>query len=755
MSDPLPPANCDTPPDIEKLLDAANSASQTVAALHVAFIAFAAYLGVIIWGTTHEDLLRISPVKLPILDVELPLTTFYGGVPWLLVLLHFNLLIQLELLSRKLWNLDSNLPTTLTGQLVRDRLFIFPFAHLIAGRTNVSLINWLLSLVVGITIIALPLFMLLASQIRFLPFHDEFITWSQRVAVWVDVVMLLALWPLIASPNDLAREWWHNLGYRLFGYWIVWFRYGVSTGWNWLALWIRHRWPRLLLHRIAPQPPQRDRAEAKGMVVMLASVPMVVLLSIVAVIPGNITVKNYYDSTKDTPRYFKDWLIRQVPEVWLSVIDEDVTFFNAPRISRTFVASEKGKTSERVMLGLTSAWFEEGIFPRNLSLKEARLVPKGVSLSLLTRAFSLDKTLRDVAFKEFDGINLQERDLRFASLSGAVLLKADLRRVRLQGANLRWAQLQGADLREAQLQGAYMVEAQLQSANLGEAQLQGAVLNNTQLQGADLGRAQLQGALLAEAQLQGADLGEAQLQGALLLKTQLQGAFLAKAQLQGADLDSAQLQGTLLAKAQLQGANLDDAQMRNANLDGTQLQGIVWSNADLDGIFISTPLSMDGGQDQLQELEGRLKLLLNIDTFTYFHNRLNHFHQRLPPGVPKSQLDCYSDSQAPLECEYGRMEYLADYRAKLFPKLIDLACSSAAIAQGIAKRAIRKDQDNPTDQATALLNENYNPDFGLAATLLKALNFSKPCAGLGELSEQTRQRLREISENQKNDSKPK
>ncbi|MGZ5018756.1 MAG: pentapeptide repeat-containing protein, partial [Methylobacter sp.] len=159
MSDSVSKINHELSSHIEKLLEAANSASQTVAALHVAFLAFVTYLGVIVWGTSHDDLLRISPVKLPILDVELPLTNFYSFVPWMVVLLHFNLLMQLELLSSKLWNLDLDLPDTPAGQQVRDRLFIFPFTHLIAGRSQVWLIRWLLSLVVGITIIALPLLM--------------------------------------------------------------------------------------------------------------------------------------------------------------------------------------------------------------------------------------------------------------------------------------------------------------------------------------------------------------------------------------------------------------------------------------------------------------------------------------------------------------------------------------------------------------------------------------------------------------------
>jgi hypothetical protein len=80
-------------------------------------------------------------VNLPILDVDLSLNHFYSITPWLLVLLHFNLLVQLELLSRKLWNLDRVLPPTLIGDQIRDRLYSFPFSHYLAGRSGVRLIG--------------------------------------------------------------------------------------------------------------------------------------------------------------------------------------------------------------------------------------------------------------------------------------------------------------------------------------------------------------------------------------------------------------------------------------------------------------------------------------------------------------------------------------------------------------------------------------------------------------------------------------
>jgi len=728
MSDQLPQSNDELSSHIEKLLEAANSASQTVAALHVAFMAFVTYLGVIVWGTTHDDLLRISPVKLPILDVDLPLTTFYGFVPWMVILLHFNLLMQLELLSCKLWNLDRDLPDSPTGQQVRNRLFIFPFTHLIAGRSEVWLIRWLLSLVVGITVIALPLLMLLAAQIRFLPFHDEAITWSQRLSVWVDAAMLITLWPLIASPQDRAQEWWQNFSARLLGYWPAWLRYLSALGWNRLTRLIQRLRPNLPAREIAHQPMLPPETEPKGMVFLLVSVPVIILFSIIAVIPGSITVQTYYASgqnqPENAPRYFEDWLIRKVPESWLSVAAHKYDVVSCTSLAM----AEKSEASIlQVMLGPCS-WFNLGLFPRNLNLREARLVPKEVSLSLLTRAIDPDKQVRDAAFKEFDGLNLQNRDLRFANFFGAVLPKADLRHVQLQGAILLKAKLQGViGWDKTQLQGAILGGTQLQSAGLIEADLQGADLRGANLQGAALGWAKLQSADLRGADLQGASLNGAKLQGADLRGAKLQGSNLRETNFQGANLVYAKLQGADLALAELQGAELREA----------ELLGVDWSQANLDGAFIAESLVSDWSEQQQRKLESTLKPILEGEQFSAFQNRMNSVGTKLPSGKPISQTGCYSDNPTLLECEYRNPLQLGVYRTQVLqPKLIELACSDAAIAAGVARRGSNK-------------SENNDPDFGLAAALLKALDTPTPCAGLAALFEQTRQKLRETAEQQK------
>ncbi|MEQ1638399.1 MAG: pentapeptide repeat-containing protein [Methylococcales bacterium] len=732
-------------PHIEKLLEAANAASQTVAALHVAFLAFVAYLGVIVWGTTHKDLLLDSPVELPILDVELSLTTFYCFVPWMVILLHFNLLMQLELLSRKLWNLDRDIPDTAAGQQVRDRLFIFPFAHLIAGRSNVPLIRWLLSLVVGVTVIALPLLMLLAAQIRFLPFHDETITWSQRVAVWIDAAMLITLWPLIASPQDKASEWWRSFRFQLFGYWPAWLRNESIIAWNWLTRSIQRYWQNFPPHEIAPRSLVQSGTEPKGMIVLLVSVPLIVLLSIVAVIPGNITVQTYYPQAQNRPQdsqpeethqHFENWLIHMLPEGWLSVAsykeDDDV-------VSCTPLSLTLAKKSEapilQVMLG-SCAWFNFDLFPRNLNLRETLLVPKDVPLSLVIRATDPDKLVRDAAFKEFAGLNLQKRDLRFANLFGAVLPKADLRHVELQGAVLKRAKLQGAILLDY-FNDPKNTNTELQGVLLSGAELPIAKLFRGSMQGADMSGANLQGVELSWAKLQGADLRGADLQGASLRGAELQGADLRWAKLQGADLSEANFQGANLNAVNFQGSNLRKAKLQGAELQETQLQGSDLSQANLEGLFITKSSFSAWNAQQQERLETILKPILDSDSFNAFQTRLNTYDNALPSAKPADLTKCYSDNPRIADCIYHTQPQMDEYRIKiLYPKLIELACTDAAIAKGIARRGYNKSTPN-------------DPNFGLASALLNALLTQNDCTGLTALPELIQQKLRKTAEQQK------
>ena len=195
--------------DRAKLLDAANSASQYCATLHLGFMALCAYVTVIVFGTTDLDLLVGKSVTLPFLNVAVPILGFYAAAPFLVVLAHFNLLLQLQFLSRKLYAVDPSSPEEEAGDL-RDQLHIFPFTSYIVGRLG-PIVHLLVELLISVTMLLLPLVTLLALQSRFLASRNESITWIQRSAIWLDVAVAFVLWPIIMHRNDDWCAYWRDL----------------------------------------------------------------------------------------------------------------------------------------------------------------------------------------------------------------------------------------------------------------------------------------------------------------------------------------------------------------------------------------------------------------------------------------------------------------------------------------------------------------------------------------------------------------
>ena len=122
--------------EAQALLEVANKSSERLAVLHVAFMAVCAYLLVITLGTTDLDLLIGKGVRLPVVDIEMPIVGFYAFAPYILVLVHFNLMLQLQLLSRKLFAFDAALLQEEGIGGLRDRLHIFPYTYYLVGNPS-------------------------------------------------------------------------------------------------------------------------------------------------------------------------------------------------------------------------------------------------------------------------------------------------------------------------------------------------------------------------------------------------------------------------------------------------------------------------------------------------------------------------------------------------------------------------------------------------------------------------------------------
>jgi len=562
----------------ERLRSAADEAARLAQNIYLSFLLLGTYIAIIIGSTTDVQLLKVSPVTLPLLNVQLPIVGFYVVVPWLLLLIYFNLLLHLTFLAQRLHRLNAALaafPDEAAREEQRLRLFPFPFSAVLIGRTARWRLRVLLGLMVWTTVVILPLLLLLWAQVRFLPYHDTAITWSHRAAVLVDLMLLWLFWPLMLMPGQS----------------------GASVAQT-ITLWLAE-------HRMARRT-ARTRYLQWGIGLLCVTLVTVVFSLGIAVLPEEA---------------MEGWIASRVPPSWRHA-GEGWIASRVPLPLRYADPSRAGKAVFKLTYWLFEA--PGAPFHRNLRLQEQVLVTGEPSAEVLAALRSEDETKRAQALEKITGLTLTNRDLRGADLRDTLFAKVDLRganlkgasfndarvfaanfsdfraiqtvrcvdevqqsedykscRTNLQGAALWSAQLQGANLRLAQLQGALLWYAQLQGANLQGAQLQGAAVGFAQLQGANLQGAQLQGAYLERAQLQGANLEGAQLQVTLLSGAQLQGATLQRTQFQGANLAGAQLQGATLGYAQLQGANLEDAQLQGADLSHTWIGSADFTLADL------------------------------------------------------------------------------------------------------------------------------------------------------------------------------
>jgi hypothetical protein len=187
----------------ERLRSAADEAARLAQNIYLSFLLLGTYIAIIIGSTTDVQLLKVSPVTLPLLNVQLPIVGFYVVVSWLLLLVYFNLLLHLTFLAQRLHRFNAVLaafPDEVMREDQRLRLFPFPFSVMLIGRPTQWRLRRLLGLIVWTTVLLLPLVLVLWAQVRFLPYHHEGITWSHRAAVLVNLTLVWLFWPLIFTP---------------------------------------------------------------------------------------------------------------------------------------------------------------------------------------------------------------------------------------------------------------------------------------------------------------------------------------------------------------------------------------------------------------------------------------------------------------------------------------------------------------------------------------------------------------------------
>lgn len=715
------PTEARDPERAEKLLGACNSASAHVGVLHVAFMGLCAYVLVIVFGTTDMDLLIGKGVNLPVVGVDVPIVGFYAFAPYLIVLVHFNLLLQLQLLSRKLYAFDAVAPAEEGMGGLRDQLHVFPYTYYLIGQPS-PVVRRLLGVVVTITILLLPLATLLILQIGFLAYQSEAVTWAQRFATWFDVVLVVALWPVIMDSKD---DWWgylRRMDQRMRSRPIRAFLWGLV----WVAMmicWLT----------------ENDE------VFVLASLGVILLLVVVALVPP--AEKLWYRLRKRS-RSRNAFVQRGVPGLivvlGLGSVLPTVLLMDG-EVAEGLVRGHDGYPLKDVLtLGPILTEIAENHrrianyylrFQRHLQLSEQVILAKEAKPEIIAKLRSKSDEVWNGVSDQVVPVNLQGRSLRGADLSKALLSRADLRNIQLQRSNMFEARLQGSDLRWAQLEGARMDYAFLQNADLYMADLRDAYFRDARLQGANLQSALLRGANLDVAQLHGVNLRMADLQGASLWGSQLVGANLRSVNFKGADLTRAELQAALLVQADMRGAEFSGADLRGVDLSNANIEGANFFHANLYGADfkeakLTLLLDLRGAMwhPLSKEEEDRIeKMLPDIDDGSNRKGSLMHRLQEASrPGKNAPRLEsCLRDDETSpaLRCEKEWKEReIDDFRVRLHAVLLRQACADGAIS----KRWLE------FRNLGAVVSANH-PRFGLARKLLAKAG-DPACVGIKTLS---------------------
>ncbi|MEM8638253.1 MAG: pentapeptide repeat-containing protein [Cyanobacteria bacterium P01_G01_bin.54] len=173
-------------------------------------------------------------------------------------------------------------------------------------------------------------------------------------------------------------------------------------------------------------------------------------------------------------------------------------------------------------------------------------------------------------------LDLQRRKELIAFIQASGLHKGEEAVISFEGANLKKLDLQGADLRGFNFKRANLSEINLAGAKLRDANLQESSLLKANLKGADLQRANLENVDFSLANLKSTNLSNTNLQRTLFVFTNLK-----KADFWGVDLKGAYLSNVNLKRASLWNANLQGADLQEVNLKGVQYCNTIMPNGEV------------------------------------------------------------------------------------------------------------------------------------------------------------------------------
>lgn len=504
----------ETPVNPYSLLEAVNASSDMAHTAWLIFLAIMAYLMIAVAGVTHKDLLLETPVELPILQVPIQLPQFFQFAPVILVLFHLGLISQLVLLARKTLELDHAIRLLETSNRrthpLRLELHNFFFVQAVAGPHRSHVVSAFLHGMSWLTLVVLPVVLILYIQIMFLPYHDVTITWMHRIALLIDILVLVLIGIFLTRIEaSFFHAFWRTTLAHPFSFTATFMMLGAIAVFSLFVATV----PGETLDHISQAVISKKKDEAgaqrysSGFIVPFFSAgqndPLFgVFLKNIVVTDTDLVVDKKDAAPGEPTLNLRNRDLRFAKLDRSDLHGADFTGANLDDASlvetdlrETAIAcdsiDELRKSGNRDVSHCPSA--------RRADFTRAKLP--------LATLFGADLSSAIFEGAHLNGADMRDSILRDTVFSQAVLDKADISgAVQAQGVDFSFASLKGVDLRNGRLQAADFTAAKMQGVVLFQASLHAANLSGADLEAATLAQAQLQGADLAGVNVTGADM---------------------------------------------------------------------------------------------------------------------------------------------------------------------------------------------------------------------------------------------------------
>lgn len=465
--------------DLASVRKALESASGTASNLWITFLSFGTFLAVTVATVTHRDLMLERAVKLPLLNVDLPLVSFFWVAPVLYLIFHAYLLLHFKVLADLVDRyvdlvMETRVPDRVV-ESVREQLPSFIMVQVLAApqKNREGVLGFLMKAALGITIALGPLILLLYMQLQFLPYHHPLVTWLHRIVIIADLALLWYFSRKLSERRDSPFAW-RSWPVTAASFAVI----------SYLSIFVA-TFPTEFHHgnRLAELTGLRE-----------------------ALLEGDVS-----EVTKRRDSWFSNTLVL-IDE---SLVPERQADLEAARVTRSF----RGRDFAGAVLAKTDLRKVDmtGTNLSSVDLSNAKL--EGVN-------FGCGRPRSDTGCARLALANLQGAQMAGATLYNADLTLADLSAADLAGATLNGASLLGARMEKAKMPGASFEGAALAGVSLEFAEMQGATLSKADLRGSILTGAQLQGAYLQDSILRGASLQSAEMAGATIDRADMSGANL-------------------------------------------------------------------------------------------------------------------------------------------------------------------------------------------------------------------------------------